>query len=92
MKQLEKAIKNQPDPVTGALGYVFDGDQIEECFKRIEIELGKFKKQLQDLIKNRPKKEDYKDDTLVWGYGYIDKLEEWFEKFKMLGGSITNET
>lgn len=50
LKELEKAIKNQPDPVTGALGYVFDGDQIEEWIKRIEVEFDAFKKQLEERL------------------------------------------
>ena len=31
-KQLRKAIKNRPFPVEGVLGYVYDGDQIDDWF------------------------------------------------------------
>ena len=45
MKRLEEAIKNQPNPVPAVFGYVFDGDQIEEYIKRIEVEFETFKKE-----------------------------------------------
>jgi len=97
LKELEEAIKNQPSPVSGALGYVFDGDDVDAYCKRIEVEFDAFKKQtvciprnkLEELIKERPQ-------TAIVDFAKRGDMEEvekevsailqWLEKLYLLLG------
>ena len=87
LKQLDETIKNRPDVLEsiptlgGAIEYA---KLVNKHLDRIKVEFNAFKKQLEELMKTKPKLFFDNDGKPKYIHGYISGAIECFEKLDLL--------